>query len=42
MEELLAALKSLKYKNTPETDGLNKELFKCAYQKLTDALPRSE
>jgi len=42
MDELLAALKSLKYRNTPETDGLNKGLLKCVSQKLTDAFPRSE
>jgi hypothetical protein len=27
MDELLAALKSLKYENTRETDGLNKKSF---------------
>jgi hypothetical protein len=42
MDELLAALKSLKNKNMPETDGPNKELPKCASQKLTDAFSRSE
>jgi hypothetical protein len=42
MDELLAALRSPKYKNTPETDGLNKELIKCSCQKLTDAFPRFE
>jgi len=42
MDELLAAFKSLKNHYIPETDGLNKELIKCASQKLTDAFSRSE
>jgi hypothetical protein len=42
MDELLASLKSFKNKDTPETDGLNKELIKCASQQLTVAFPRSE
>jgi hypothetical protein len=42
MDELLAALESRKNKNTPETDGLNKGLLKCAFQKFTDAFSRYE
>jgi hypothetical protein len=34
MQELLEALKGLKIRKTPGTDGMNKERFKYASQKL--------